>query len=64
MILMVVGHVAPEAFVDGTIGLVHEGDFVTIDAIQLMIKLNVGMLLCFRVTPMLLWPQCFPFSPA
>ena len=50
---MVVGHVAPEAFVDGTIGLVHEGDFVTIDAIQLMIKLNVGMLLCFRVT------QCF-----
>ena len=25
---MVVGHVAPEAFVDGTIGLVHEGCIV------------------------------------
>ena len=30
---MVVGHVAPEAFVGGLIGLVHEGDSVTIDAI-------------------------------
>jgi dihydroxy-acid dehydratase len=39
---MVVGHVAPEAFVGGTIALVHEGDSVTIDAIQLLIQLNVG----------------------
>ena len=38
---MVVGHVAPEAFVGGLIGLVHEGDLVTIDAIQLLIQLNV-----------------------
>ena len=38
---MVVGHVAPEAFVGGLIGLVHEGDSVTIDAIQLLIQLNV-----------------------
>ena len=38
---MVVGHVAPEAFVGGLIGLVHEGDSVTIDSIQLLIQLNV-----------------------
>ncbi|MFL9926239.1 dihydroxy-acid dehydratase [Herbaspirillum lusitanum] len=38
---MVVGHVAPEAFVGGTIGLVEEGDSVTIDARQLLIQLNV-----------------------
>ena len=38
---MVVGHVAPEAFVGGLIGLVHEGDSVTIDAIKLLIQLNV-----------------------
>ncbi len=38
---MVVGHVAPEAFVGGTIALVHEGDSVTIDAHQLLIQLNV-----------------------
>ena len=38
---MVVGHVAPEAFVGGLIGLVHEGDSVTIDAVQLLIQLNV-----------------------
>ena len=38
---MVVGHVAPEAYVGGTIGLVHEGDSVTIDALQLLIQLNV-----------------------
>jgi dihydroxy-acid dehydratase len=38
---MVVGHVAPEAFVGGTIGLVNEGDSVTIDARQLLIQLNV-----------------------
>ncbi len=39
---MVVGHVAPEAFVGGTIALVHEGDSVTIDAKQLLIQLNVA----------------------
>ena len=38
---MVVGHVAPEAFVGGTIALVHENDSVTIDAKQLLIQLNV-----------------------
>jgi len=38
---MVVGHVTPEAFVGGLIGLVHEGDSVTIDAIQLLIQLAV-----------------------
>jgi dihydroxy-acid dehydratase len=38
---MVVGHVAPEAYVGGTIALVHEGDSVTIDAKQLLIQLNV-----------------------
>jgi dihydroxy-acid dehydratase len=38
---MVVGHVAPEAVAGGTIGLVHEGDSITIDAHQLLIQLNV-----------------------
>jgi dihydroxy-acid dehydratase len=38
---MVVGHVAPEAFVGGTIALVQEGDSVTIDAHALLIQLNV-----------------------
>lgn len=38
---MVVGHVAPEAFVGGTIALIQEGDSVTIDANQLLIQLNV-----------------------
>ena len=38
---MVVGHVAPEAVVGGTIGLVQEGDSVTIDAHKLLIQLNV-----------------------
>jgi dihydroxy-acid dehydratase len=38
---MVVGHVAPEAFVGGTIALVQEGDSVTIDAHQQLIELNV-----------------------
>jgi dihydroxy-acid dehydratase len=38
---MVVGHVAPEAFVGGTIALVNEGDSVTIDAHQQLIQLNV-----------------------
>ncbi len=38
---MVVGHVAPEAISGGTIGLVQEGDSITIDAHQLLIQLNV-----------------------
>jgi len=38
---MVVGHVAPEAFVGGPIALVQEGDSVTIDAKQLLIQLNL-----------------------
>jgi len=38
---MVVGHVAPEAYVGGTIALVEEGDSITIDANQLLIQLNV-----------------------
>jgi len=39
---MVVGHVAPEAYVGGTIALVEEGDSITIDAHKLLIQLNVG----------------------
>jgi dihydroxy-acid dehydratase len=39
---MVVGHVAPEAYEGGPIGLVQEGDAITIDAHQLLIKLNVS----------------------
>jgi dihydroxy-acid dehydratase len=38
---MVVGHVAPEAFVGGTIALIEEGDSITIDAHQLLLQLNV-----------------------
>ncbi|MEO8738194.1 MAG: dihydroxy-acid dehydratase [Casimicrobiaceae bacterium] len=38
---MVVGHVAPEAYVGGTIALVHEGDSITIDAHRRLIQLNV-----------------------
>ena len=38
---MVVGHVAPDAFAGGLIALVHEGDSVTIDAVKLLIQLNV-----------------------
>ncbi|CAM8652142.1 IlvD Dihydroxyacid dehydratase/phosphogluconate dehydratase [Oxalobacteraceae bacterium] len=38
---MVVGHVAPEAMVGGTIGLVEDGDSITIDAHKLLIQLNV-----------------------
>lgn len=38
---MVVGHVAPEAYVGGTIALVEEGDSVTIDADRHLIQLNV-----------------------
>jgi len=38
---MVVGHVAPEAYVGGTIALVKDGDSVTIDAKERLIQLNV-----------------------
>ena len=39
---MVVGHVAPEAAVGGPIGLVKEGDSITIDAHQQLIQLNIS----------------------
>jgi dihydroxy-acid dehydratase len=39
---MVVGHVAPEAFVGGPIALVKEGDSITIDAKKRLIQLNVS----------------------
>lgn len=39
---MVVGHVAPEAFVGGNIALVAEGDSITIDAEKLLLQLNVS----------------------
>jgi len=38
---MVVGHVAPEAFVGGVIALVQEGDSITIDAHRRLLQLNV-----------------------
>jgi dihydroxy-acid dehydratase len=38
---MVVGHVAPEAYVGGTIALVKERDSITIDAKKHLIQLNV-----------------------
>ena len=38
---MVVGHVAPEAYVGGNIALVKEGDSITIDAHKQLIQLNV-----------------------
>ena len=38
---IVVGHVAPEAFVGGTIALVQEGDEITIDAHARLLQLNV-----------------------
>jgi dihydroxy-acid dehydratase len=38
---MVVGHVAPEAFVGGNIALVEEGDTITIDAHKQLIELHV-----------------------
>jgi dihydroxy-acid dehydratase len=39
---MVVGHVAPEAFVGGPIALIEEGDSITIDAHKLLLQLNVS----------------------
>ena len=38
---MVVGHVAPEAYVGGAIAMVQEGDSITIDADRLLIQLNI-----------------------
>jgi dihydroxy-acid dehydratase len=38
---MVVGHVAPEAYVGGAIALVKEGDSITIDAKKHLLQLNV-----------------------
>jgi dihydroxy-acid dehydratase len=38
---LVVGHVAPEAAVGGTLALVHEGDRVTIDAERRLLQLEV-----------------------
>jgi dihydroxy-acid dehydratase len=38
---MVVGHVAPEAYVGGAIALVQEGDRITIDAHKLLLQLEV-----------------------
>jgi dihydroxy-acid dehydratase len=39
---MVVGHVAPEAYVGGNIALVKEGDSITIDAKKRLVQLNVS----------------------
>ncbi len=39
---MVVGHVAPEAFVGGPIALLREGDSITIDAHHQLIQVNVS----------------------
>lgn len=39
---LVVGHVAPEAAVGGTIALVEEGDSITIDAPTRLLQLNVA----------------------
>ncbi len=40
---MVVGHVAPEAYVGGAIALVKEGDAITIDAKKRLLQLNVSV---------------------
>ena len=39
---MVVGHVAPEAYVGGNIALVHEGDSITIDAHTQLLQVNIS----------------------
>jgi len=39
---MVVGHVAPEAYVGGNLALVEEGDSITIDSDKRLIQLNVS----------------------
>ena len=38
---MVVGHVAPEAYEGGLIGLIHEGDSIVIDAHRRLLQLDV-----------------------
>ncbi|HUH94097.1 MAG TPA: dihydroxy-acid dehydratase [Casimicrobiaceae bacterium] len=38
---IVVGHVAPEAYVGGAIALVQDGDSITIDADRLLLQLNI-----------------------
>ncbi len=39
---LVVGHVAPEAYVGGNIALVQEGDSITIDAHEKLLQINVS----------------------
>ena len=39
---MVVGHVAPEAYVGGPIALVKEGDSITMDAHQRLLQVNIS----------------------
>ncbi|MGZ8264900.1 MAG: dihydroxy-acid dehydratase domain-containing protein, partial [Burkholderiales bacterium] len=39
---MVVGHVAPEAYLGGPIALIENGDSITIDAVKRLIQLNVS----------------------
>ena len=39
---MVVGHVAPEAYVGGPIALIREGDSITMDAHQKLLQINVS----------------------
>ncbi len=39
---MVVGHVAPEAYIGGAIALVQEGDTITIDAPKRLLQLNIS----------------------
>ncbi len=39
---LVVGHVAPEAYVGGTIALIKEGDSITIDADKRLLQLNIS----------------------
>jgi dihydroxy-acid dehydratase len=39
---LVVGHVAPEAYVGGTIALIQEGDLITIDADKRLLQLNIS----------------------
>jgi dihydroxy-acid dehydratase len=55
---MVVGHVAPEAYVGGTIALVEEGDSITIDAHRLLLQLNVDEAVIARRRA--LWKQPAP----
>jgi len=39
---MVVGHVAPEAYVGGAIALIQEGETITIDADRRLLQLDVS----------------------